>query len=80
MSSGHGIAKTFCVAITSIRLEVSATSQGREEHWRSQWHPSAATAAALFHLRDQLAGQRVVGVLSGGNLDLRELRKILAAE
>jgi threonine dehydratase len=41
---------------------------------------AAATAAAMFHLRDQLAGQRVVGMLSGGNLDLRELRKILAVE
>ena len=39
---------------------------------------AAATAAAMFHLRDQLAGQRVVGMLSGGNLDLRELRRILA--
>ena len=38
---------------------------------------AAATAAAMFHLRDKIAGQRVVGVLSGGNLDLRELQKIL---
>jgi threonine dehydratase len=37
---------------------------------------AAATAAAL-RLRAQLAGQTVVGVLSGGNLDLRELGRIL---
>jgi threonine dehydratase len=37
---------------------------------------AAATAAAL-RLRDQLAGKKVVGVLSGGNLDLRELGRIL---
>jgi threonine dehydratase len=37
---------------------------------------AAATAAAL-RMRDQLAGKRVVGILSGGNLDLRELVRIL---
>lgn len=37
---------------------------------------AAATAAAL-RLRDELAGKTVVGVLSGGNLDLRELARIL---
>jgi threonine dehydratase len=39
---------------------------------------AAATAAAL-QLRERLAGKTVVGVLSGGNLDLRELSRILAA-
>lgn len=38
----------------------------------------AASTAAAFHLKDQLAGKKVVGVLSGGNLDLRELGRILA--
>jgi threonine dehydratase len=38
---------------------------------------AAATAAAL-RMREQLAGRTVVGVLSGGNLDLRELGRILA--
>jgi threonine dehydratase len=38
----------------------------------------AASTAAAFRLRDQLAGKTVVGVLSGGNLDLRELGRILA--
>jgi threonine dehydratase len=36
----------------------------------------ASTAAAL-RLKEQLAGKTVVGVLSGGNLDLRELGRIL---
>ncbi|HTU17741.1 MAG TPA: threonine dehydratase [Gemmataceae bacterium] len=38
----------------------------------------AASTAAAFRLREQLAGKTVVGVLSGGNLDLRELARILA--
>jgi threonine dehydratase len=40
----------------------------------------AASTAAAWRLRDQLAGKTVVGVLSGGNLDLRELGRILAKE
>ncbi len=38
----------------------------------------AAATAAAFHLREKLAGKTVVGVLSGGNLDLRELAGILS--
>jgi threonine dehydratase len=38
----------------------------------------AASTAAAFQLKDQLAGKTVVGVLSGGNLDLRELARIVA--
>ncbi len=38
----------------------------------------AASTAAAWRLRDQLAGKTVVGILSGGNLDLRELARILA--
>jgi threonine dehydratase len=37
----------------------------------------AASTAAALKLRDRLAGKTVVGVLSGGNLDLRELQRIL---
>lgn len=37
----------------------------------------AASTAAAFRMREQLAGKIVVGILSGGNLDLRELRRIL---
>jgi threonine dehydratase len=38
----------------------------------------AASTAAALKLHDQLAGRKVVGVLSGGNLDLRTLPAILA--
>jgi threonine dehydratase len=37
----------------------------------------AAAVAAALDLRPQLAGRTVVGVLTGGNLDLRRLREIL---
>ncbi len=37
----------------------------------------AASTAAAFKLRDRLRGKRVVGIVSGGNLDLRELAAIL---
>src|SRR5262249_6365465 len=37
----------------------------------------AATTAAALKMRATLAGKTVVGVLSGGNLDLRELARIL---
>lgn len=39
----------------------------------------AATLAAAWRYRDRWKNQSVVGVLSGGNLDLAELPKILAA-
>jgi threonine dehydratase len=37
----------------------------------------AAPLAVALQMRPQLAGKKVVGVLSGGNLDLRELANIL---
>jgi threonine dehydratase len=37
----------------------------------------AAALAAAVQMREQLAGKTVVGVLSGGNLDLRELASLL---
>lgn len=37
----------------------------------------AASLAAAWKLRETLRGKTAVGVLSGGNLDLRELRRIL---
>src|SRR5262249_22796857 len=40
----------------------------------------AASTAAAFRMREELAGKKVVGVLSGGNLDLRELGRILTQE
>jgi threonine dehydratase len=38
----------------------------------------AASTAAAFQMKEQLRGKTVVGVLSGGNLDLRELAKIMS--
>ncbi|MCA9220741.1 MAG: pyridoxal-phosphate dependent enzyme, partial [Planctomycetales bacterium] len=38
----------------------------------------AATYAAAYQQRERFRGQRVVGVLSGGNLDLKMLPEILA--
>lgn len=38
----------------------------------------AASLAAAIQMRQHLAGKTVVGILSGGNLDLRELATILA--
>lgn len=37
----------------------------------------AASTAAAWQLRERFAGKKVVGVLTGGNLDLRELGRIL---
>jgi threonine dehydratase len=37
----------------------------------------AASTAVAWKLRERLAGKTVVGVLSGGNLDLRELARIV---
>jgi threonine dehydratase len=49
----------------------------RVTHNLAEGAGAASTAAALFRLKDQLAGKNVVGVVSGGNLDLRELARIL---
>jgi threonine dehydratase len=48
----------------------------RVTHNLAEGAGAAATAAAL-RIREQLAGKTVVGVLSGGNLDLRELSRVL---
>jgi threonine dehydratase len=49
----------------------------RHTHILAEGAGAASTAAALM-LRERLQGKKVVGVLSGGNLDLRELSRILA--
>jgi threonine dehydratase len=51
----------------------------RVTHNLAEGAGAAATAAAL-QMRDSLAGKTVVGILSGGNLDLRELARILDRE
>jgi threonine dehydratase len=48
----------------------------RHTHNLAEGAGAASTAAAL-QMRERLAGKTVVGVLSGGNLDLRELARIL---
>lgn len=40
----------------------------------------AAALAAAYKHRERFRGKRVVGILSGGNLDLKELPRILGAE
>jgi threonine dehydratase len=40
----------------------------------------AAATAVAWRMRDSLRGKTVVGVLSGGNLDCRELRQMLEAQ
>jgi threonine dehydratase len=57
----------------TIRLLLQTT------HNLAEGAGAAATAAAL-QLGERLAGKTVVGVLSGGNLDLRELSRILAGD
>jgi threonine dehydratase len=38
----------------------------------------AASTAAAFQMREKLSGKTVVGILSGGNLDLRELARVIS--
>ncbi|GIW81113.1 MAG: serine/threonine dehydratase [Gemmatales bacterium] len=40
----------------------------------------AAATAAAFKIKHRLQGKTVVGILSGGNLDLRELAKLLSRQ
>ncbi len=65
--------------VSDAELEEAIRLLLRLTHNLAEGAGAAATAAAL-RLRDQLAGKTVVGVLSGGNLDLRDLRRILSAE
>jgi threonine dehydratase len=48
----------------------------RETHNLAEGAGAASTAAA-FKLRDKLKGKRVVGVLSGGNIDRATLKTVL---
>jgi threonine dehydratase len=51
----------------------------RHTHNLAEGAGAAATTAA-WNMRTALRGKTVVGVLSGGNLDLRELRQILQSD
>jgi threonine dehydratase len=48
----------------------------RETHNLAEGAGAASTAAA-FKLRSKLKGKRVVGILSGGNIDRATLRVVL---
>lgn len=51
----------------------------RTTHHLAEGAGAASTAAAL-QIREKLAGKTVVGILSGGNLNLQELARILAED
>ncbi|HEX3656167.1 MAG TPA: threonine dehydratase [Pirellulales bacterium] len=65
------------VLVSDDQLRESIRLLLRTTHNLAEGAGAAATAAALYPLREQLCGKTVVGVLSGGNLDLRELARIL---
>jgi threonine dehydratase len=67
------------VLVSDAELEEAIRLLLRLTHNLAEGAGAAATAAAL-RLRGQLAGKTVVGVLSGGNLDLRDLRRILSRD
>jgi threonine dehydratase len=67
------------VLVSDAQLRDAIRLLLRHTHNLAEGAGAASTAAAL-QLREQLTGKTVVGVLSGGNLDLRELARILAAE
>jgi len=64
------------VLVTDDELRESIGLILRHTHNLAEGAGAAALAAAL-RMREQLAGKTVVGVLSGGNLDLRELARVL---
>jgi threonine dehydratase len=64
------------VLVTDDELRHAIRLLLRLTHNLAEGAGAASTAAAL-RLREQLAGKTVVGVLSGGNLDLRELARIV---
>jgi len=67
------------VLVSEDELRHSVRLLLRVTHNLAEGAGAAATAAAL-RMREQLAGKTVIGVLSGGNLDLRELSRILASD
>src|SRR5437763_1751040 len=72
----HGRDVHDMVLVSDDALREAVALLLRLTHNLAEGAGAAALAAALA-LRGQLAGQTVVGVLSGGNLDLRELPRIL---
>jgi len=66
------------VLVTEDELRRGVYSILRHTHNVAEGAGAAAVVAA-FKMRDQLQGKTVVGVLSGGNLDLNELPAVLEA-
>ncbi|HMC64093.1 MAG TPA: threonine dehydratase [Gemmataceae bacterium] len=64
------------VLVSDAELREAIRLLLRVTHNLAEGAGAASTAAAL-KIREQLTGKTVVGVLSGGNLDLRELSRIL---
>jgi threonine dehydratase len=64
------------VLVSDAQLRAAILLLLRVTHNLAEGAGAAATAAAL-KLRDRLAGKTVVGILSGGNLDIRQLQRIL---
>jgi threonine dehydratase len=64
------------VLVSDAALDEAVLLLLRTTHNLAEGAGAAALAAALQR-RDWLAGKVVVGVLSGGNLDLRELARLL---
>jgi threonine dehydratase len=67
------------VLVSDAQLREAIRLLLRLTHNLAEGAGAAPTAAAL-QMREQLAGKTVVGVLSGGNLDLRELARTLAGQ
>jgi threonine dehydratase len=65
------------VLVSDVSLRAAISWLLHVTHNLAEGAGAASTAAAL-QLKDQLRGQKVVGVLSGGNLDIRELGRILS--
>jgi threonine dehydratase len=64
------------VTLTEAELEEGVRIALRATHNLAEG-AGAASLAAAAKLRDQLAGSKVVCVMSGGNLSLKELKRIL---
>lgn len=64
------------VLVTEEELREAIRLLLRVTHNLAEGAGAASTAAAL-RIRERLTGKTVVGILSGGNLDMRELKRIL---
>jgi threonine dehydratase len=66
-----------CIVVSDDELRRAIYLLLRHTHNLAEGAGAAALAAALEQ-RERFAGKRVVGILSGGNLDLAELAAVLA--